>query len=149
MINWDDTYKNNRDFQTLSASDLDWILSYTDTKKDDRALDIGCGTGQLARDLYHRGYEVLGIDISNQAIYMANQPTVYTSKGIDFKLANFEESFDTEDKYDLIICKYVYAFFKEPVGCLPRAKSLLSNNGIFIITPNIEMLPPQKKAYSR
>lgn len=36
--------------------------------KDERIIDLGCGSGETSRWLARRGYDVLGIDYSRAAI---------------------------------------------------------------------------------
>src|SRR5436853_4279983 len=42
-------------------------------KPGERILDVGCGTGQLTREIAERGAEVLGVDVSPEMIGQAWQ----------------------------------------------------------------------------
>ena len=79
---WNEAYTNHHDYQQLSTHQVG-KLCHVARSAPKTALDIGCGTGQLARDLYHRGYQVTGIDISTEAISQAQASTIYT-QGITF-----------------------------------------------------------------
>src|SRR4029077_18258917 len=52
-------------------------------KKDRRIFELGCGNGAIANELSKLGYEVTGIDPSDQGIGQANQryPFLKLSKG--------------------------------------------------------------------
>ena len=60
-------------------------------------LDVGCGTGSMARRLAERGFEVEGLAPDP---YLGE---VFTERtGLDFHLARFQE-FEPERTYDLIL----------------------------------------------
>lgn len=69
-------------------------------------LDIGCGTGALAKTLYDRGLKITGVDVSEGMIDQAKKKL----KDTDIKLLtiNPEEDLPFPDKsFDLIITSYV------------------------------------------
>ncbi len=141
---WDETYKNGRDFKYLSTADLDYIINKTGLKSG-KALDIGCGTGQLARDLYHRGFEVTGVDLSPAAIDIANFSTVKLGQGIDFIAEDFM-SFNTTEQFDLAICKYVLAFISDKPAFAKKVRESMAPKSCFVvISPNLESLPESRK----
>lgn len=145
MINWNDTYQN-RDFQSLNTANLTWVLSNVIHKINSNALDVGCGTGQLSRDLYHRDYQVLGVDLSENAIELAKNSTHYLGEALEFRVANIEADLELNENYDLIMCKYVYAFLQDKAAFLSKMKTLMSTDSLFvIITPDEEALPPPKR----
>lgn len=92
------------------------------------ALDVGCGTGQLARDLYHRGYQVTGIDISTEAISQAQASTIYT-QGITFAVRDITKPPLPPCHYGLITCKYVVAFIADRATFFRAIGTLLEATG--------------------
>ena len=54
--------------QQRIVKDIDLIASLMATRSCVRALDIGCGTGNLALKFLDRGYQVRAVDISPQMI---------------------------------------------------------------------------------
>jgi len=55
-------------------------------------LDVGCGTGGIARRLYERGFSVLGIDVNSDAISAARRLAVSadaSGRGLRFVEADF------------------------------------------------------------
>lgn len=49
-------------------------------------------------------------------------------------------------KFDLITCKLVFAFIKNPDSFIERVKAMLANNGAFvIITPTYEQVDEKKQ----
>lgn len=108
-------------------------------------LDIGCGTGQLARDLFHRGYEVIGIDLSEAAIDLARSSTIYSGKGINFEVNDFMDFESGSKSFDLVTAKYVIAFIADKKPFIEKIFKILKPDGkLIIISPNPETTPPQK-----
>ena len=51
---------------------VNWIQSYAPAQNNPTLLDIGCGTGTLALMLNEAGYQVSGIDLSEEMLAVAN-----------------------------------------------------------------------------
>lgn len=49
-----------------------WIQKYAPAERYPMLLDIGCGTGTMAEMLHHEGYEVHGVDLSEEMLTVAN-----------------------------------------------------------------------------
>lgn len=122
------------------------VLDHVDANLPKTNLDIGCGTGQLTRELSHRGYKCLGIDVSSSAVKLAtanagNSDLSYTH----FDFENDDLSKLLGQPYSLITCKLVYAFIKDKAEMLKRVASLLAENGSFVvITPLKTDVQPEK-----
>lgn len=143
---WDVVYDNTRDFKCLSTSELNHILSKANKDSSLSAIDIGCGTGQISRDLYHRGYNVLGIDNSKIAIQLARNSTVKLGDGINFQIIDVENKFELIDKYGLVLCKHTYAFIKNRDRFLENVRNLMDDRALFVIvSPSVESQPDQKR----
>ncbi len=102
-------------------------------------LDVGCGTGILASELYKKNFEVSGIDISEDMINIAKEKT----NGINFKVADME-SFKFDKKFDIIICafdaiNYLICDTKMD-NTLRNIFSHLKDNGLFIFDVNTPFL---------
>lgn len=138
---WSKLYKEDKDYRPISTSHLTLILSFASRNVPETCLDIGCGTGGLTRELYHIGYSCVGIDASATAIHIANQATTHT-ESLKYIQGNFEtESFSAfkEQSFSLVTCKLVYAFIQDKPAFLKKARSLMRDEGTFIlITPVYE-----------
>jgi 2-polyprenyl-3-methyl-5-hydroxy-6-metoxy-1,4-benzoquinol methylase len=150
MIDWNKTYGSGVDFRAISQRDIDTFLKYIPSmSKKNRSLDVGCGTGQLTRELWHRGFAPTGIDISETAIALAKSYTLLEGTEIIYKIFDLETqhaSDFTNSTFELITCKLVYAFINDKVTFLRNVASLLDKNGIFVIlTPLLDQVPKEKK----
>ncbi len=63
-----------------------------------RVLDVGCGTGKLARGLVERGLTVLGIEVDERMAAIAR------GHGVEVEVAAFEDWDDGGRTFDLITC---------------------------------------------
>lgn len=146
---WSDLYDTGRDFTLITSKSLSKVLSYADSSLAKTCLDIGSGTGQLTRELYHRGYVCGGIDISTSAVKIAQSLTVMPQDHLWYRHFDIEQ--DDVDKlpgqqYSIITCKLVYAFIKDKPAFLQKIKRLLAPGGIFVvITPHADDTPAERR----
>ncbi|NQY07024.1 MAG: methyltransferase domain-containing protein, partial [Flavobacteriaceae bacterium] len=124
-------YNRHEDLKRLKFIQNEILkLSFTEV----RVLDVGCGNGNISKQLGHLGYHVLGIDISNEAIENAR---------LNHKMShvNFEniaiEDLAIDQKFEVIICSEVLEHLDNPTQVVAALKARLTEQGILIITvPN-------------
>jgi len=125
-MHWNKVYKAGRKFTPVNEIVLDSLQLTGKT-----ALDIGCGTGELTRQLKARGFDVTGIDPSDYAIEAAKS----IDSDVEYLCAPFEQT-ALDAKYDVITINKVLAFVKDPKEFLLKAKGLLKAGGkLVLITP--------------
>lgn len=122
-----------------------------------KILDVGCSTGELDIFLGEKGYEVLGIDLDEKMIKLANKKIMDKGLSNEFKVMNMEnlETNLSSIKFDGIICignTLVHlSGIPQIKGVLKQMVSLLNTGGVLIIqiinydriiTQNITELPP-------
>lgn len=78
MSHQDSYYKQNEDYaEFLAGWDPAFYGKYVDTLRPDggkgRALDVGCGVGQVVNQLQEKGIEAHGVDVSEPNIAKAKQ----------------------------------------------------------------------------
>ncbi len=126
-------YGHQKRFHFITQTIENWCEGNKVDKGDAHILDLGCGTGvMIAIPLAHLGFNVIGIDIDEGSIELANKINPY-------KNAKFiHTSIDKIDKqFDIIICSEVLEHLKSPEKLLVDIKSRLTPNGILIVTvPN-------------
>lgn len=149
---WSNVYKQGRDFQLTSSQEIDRFLSYSLPQTPKTCLDLGCGTGQLTRELYHRGYKVIGLDASSEAIKRAKQLTVAPNEELSYVQVDLENDDSIEKAsifvpYGLITCKLAYAFIEDKDSFLEKTSELLHPQGLFVtVTPMLEDVDESKKS---
>ncbi len=77
------------------------------------ALEIGCGTGTDAIWLARQGFTVLGTDISQQAIDMANQKKIGNSLSCDFAVLDFIHDNSLSASFDFVFDRGCFHSFDE------------------------------------
>lgn len=112
------------------------MISAIDIAKNAKILDVGCGPGEMVKDLIQFEREIYGIDIANEMVQIAkeriknesvNQTQVVIAEG-DIEKLNFENNF-----FDVIICSGVVEYLKDDVVWLAEIKRTLKPNGYLII----------------
>ena len=141
---WNSAYLAGRDYSPVSTSDIQIIVNNVPLNGAMSALDIGCGTGQLCRELYHMGFSCTGLDVSEAALDIAEKSTVKSITFIHGDITSTKLS--GHMPFNLIVTRYVLAFITDRELFYTKVLTLLDDNGTFIvINPNIDMLPPEKK----
>ncbi len=93
MSHQESYYRHNEEYAEFLASwDANFYAKYADTLKPDRsggrALDVGCGVGQVVARLTEAGFEAYGVDVSEPSIARAKKfcerCQVYDGKRLPF-----------------------------------------------------------------
>jgi cyclopropane fatty-acyl-phospholipid synthase-like methyltransferase len=97
-----------------------------------KILEIGCGSGRDCVFFAKRGYDVTGIDISKEAIHMANNHAKKNNTKIRFYASSFQD-FDPET-FDAIFSYNTFHLFHDNLDeCINKAQKLLIPSGLLII----------------
>lgn len=89
------------------------------------ALDVGCGTGKLARRLAASGLSVTGIDVSQRVLDIAR------AIGPDRIVYRHEDAQQVTGRYDFITC--VAALHHMPADALTTLRSRLNPGGVLAV----------------
>jgi SAM-dependent methyltransferase len=96
-----DTYTHNQEYADFLASwDENFYAKYADTLRPDKsggkALDVGCGVGQVVGRLTQAGFEAYGVDVSEPSIEKARKFSdrcqVYDGKRLPFPDNHFDSA---------------------------------------------------------
>lgn len=136
---WDEFYETGVDFGQMRDEMVAKIAGFISHKPNPRALDIGCGTGRLTRQLKANGFRVVGIDPARVGIKLA----IEQDGGIDYRIGGIEAV--EGEVFDLVICKQVYAFVDDKLDFLHRVKACVSSEGRFVlIAPTFDQAKPEE-----
>jgi len=111
---------------------LQIIDRYIGNKKN--ILDIGCGTG-LISNLFAMRYphsQFVSIDFADSIEYATDFSKIYNINNIDYVKNNFLK-FDTDVKFDCIVCQGVLHHIPEIQTAIDNIDRLLSPDGILIL----------------
>lgn len=95
-----------------------------------RLLDVGCGTGHHMALLRQRGFDVVGLDGSEEmiAIARANNPGATIRQG-DVEALPFPSG-----GFDVVLCVEVLRYLPDPAGCLLEMARVLKPGGMCLAT---------------
>ena len=100
---------------------------------EDRAIEIGCGTGMTATKLAPYVKEYVGTDLSPGMIEQANGRLKETPvEGLRFEVATANEAPSEAGQYDVVLGFNLYHLVPDLDGALANARDLLKPGGLFI-----------------
>lgn len=115
---------------------------YTDllkmlNKDNKHILDMGCGNGNITNKLLEIGYDIYGIDASEQGISIANKKHNNNFFVLDISKGILPKQLKSQ-KFDTIISTEVIEHLYDPRGYIDFCKKILLSNGggqLIISTP--------------
>lgn len=94
-----------------------------------KILDIGCGSGRIGKKIAEKGYNVVGLDFSSEAIKKALEI------GIHAKWCNLDEGIPEEDNFfDVVWAGDIIEHVFDPINLLKEVNRVLKSDGIAIMT---------------
>ncbi len=101
--------------------------------KNQKFLDIGCGVGTVDFYLASKGANVLGIDVSENAVLTArrNAQSLGLNKEVRFEAMNFPKEIP-RGRFNVVICSEVLEHLKEDKIAIRKIRTLLVDKGIVI-----------------
>jgi len=112
---------------------IDNLSAYLKPKKDSRILDIACGRGRHAIYLNKKGYDVTGIDLSEQSIRYAQQ---FEQKNLHFYVHDMRK-LGNINYYDIALNLFTsFGYFdteKDHVNALKAFRKGLKADGTLVI----------------
>jgi 2-polyprenyl-3-methyl-5-hydroxy-6-metoxy-1,4-benzoquinol methylase len=109
------------------------LAQYTKKRKLDpqtmRVLDVGCGSGRVSKFIQEKGYKVVGLDFSEEAVKKA------VAQSILAKRANLDEGIPEESgTFDVVWAGDIVEHVFDPIGLLRESFRVLKKNGVMLIT---------------
>ncbi len=100
-----------------------------------RLLDAGCGSGKYTLPLRMRGFDVVAVDVSDNALKMAVKRSKTRKLDIDFLAANVYQMPFADGSFDVIWCYGVlqHLLLKERELAVGEFRRLLRNEGLLFI----------------
>jgi cyclopropane fatty-acyl-phospholipid synthase-like methyltransferase len=91
-------------FVTGTQAEVDFLIEHLQLRPEHRILDMGCGTGRHALELARRGYQVMGVDLSDGMLQQARM--IAEAEGL--KTVTFQQAdatrYAAESAFDRIYC---------------------------------------------
>lgn len=112
------------------ASLIDELVTLVDPGVEERCLDIGCGTGRLAREMGRRSSEAIGIDAAGAMVERATQ----RARALGLDNVTFREALATrlpfpDASFDVVTSSNLLLHLPEPGPVLVEAARVLRPGG--------------------
>ncbi|MEU5136870.1 methyltransferase, FxLD system [Streptomyces californicus] len=150
---WQDHYAEGKGFRQVGEVERSLLAAHTPAPDGGgRALDVGCGTGELAVTLAGMGYTVDAVDYADAALKRARADHAAVKKVRwwcrDVEREPFPEAAsDEEPGFDLITLRLCIAFISDRTALLRALGARLRAGGaIIVITPLAETTPAERQS---
>jgi len=121
-----------------TIGECDFIEQEINRDKSLKVIDIGCGTGRHAIELTKRGYNVTGVDLSEDQIKRAKEKAQEAGVTIDFQTQDARNlSFDGEFDLAIMLCEGGFSLMETDemnFEILKNATKALKSKGKLIFT---------------
>ncbi|MGW4160966.1 bifunctional class I SAM-dependent methyltransferase/NUDIX hydrolase [Streptomyces sp. NPDC004788] len=146
---WEKHYADGRGFRLISDDERELLTRRVPAPDGGgRALDAGCGTGDLALFLASAGYEVDAVDFADSALARAREEHS-EALGVRWLVLDLEKDDWAEldeEGYDLIALRLVVPFIKDRARILHALGERLRPRGkLLIITPTVGSAPVDRR----
>jgi ubiquinone biosynthesis O-methyltransferase len=98
-----------------------------------RVLDVGCGDGELALQLWERGAQITGIDASPEMIEAARVRAKNRKATIAFEVAAAEQLPFASDRFDMLVAITILCFVPDAAPVFQEMARVLRPGGRLVI----------------
>ena len=129
---WDELFRKGQiPFNKEASKLLQYAIA---ARKPDRAIDLGMGEGRNAVFLASKGWNVTGVDFSEQAVKQAKARATAARVSIDAIVEDLDRFELGHEKWDLIALFYMHAWFHESAHNVPQLLAdALRPGGLLVI----------------
>jgi 2-polyprenyl-6-hydroxyphenyl methylase/3-demethylubiquinone-9 3-methyltransferase len=103
--------------------------------KDTRVLDVGCGGGILSEAMARTGARVLGIDLSQAVLDVAELHAIEAKVAAEYRLIAVEELAQQQPAaFDLVTCMEMLEHVPDPAASVAALSALVKPGGDIIVS---------------
>jgi 2-polyprenyl-6-hydroxyphenyl methylase/3-demethylubiquinone-9 3-methyltransferase len=105
------------------------------TLRDKAVLDVGCGGGILSEAMARAGARVLGIDLSQAVLDVAELHALESSVALEYRLLAVEElAHERPAAFDLVTCMEMLEHVPDPASSIKALAALVKPGGHVIVS---------------
>ncbi|MGH7185996.1 MAG: class I SAM-dependent methyltransferase [Pseudomonadota bacterium] len=101
------------------------LIQAADPRPGGRVLDVGCGTGIVARQVALRlgtAGTVTGVDLSSNMLAVARATAPREGVAIEWREGSAEQLPFAESSFDLVLCQFALMFFADKAAALAEMR---------------------------
>jgi len=135
---WWDLESEFRPLHEINPLRLEWIEGIAPIRER-RVLDVGCGGGILADSMARGGAEVLGIDLADKALKVAQLHALEAStRGVKYREVSVEAlAAEQPESFDVVTCMEMLEHVPQPASVVKACADLVKPGGwVFFSTIN-------------
>lgn len=134
---WWDPNSEFRALHEINPLRLEWINARANLK-DKKVIDVGCGGGILAESMAKKGALVTGIDLSENALKIADLHSLESELTIRYAHKSAEQMAEQEaGAYDVVTCMEMLEHVPDPSSIVTACAQLAKPGGlVFFSTLN-------------
>ncbi|MFD8789617.1 methyltransferase, FxLD system [Streptomyces vinaceus] len=146
---WEQHYGDGKGWRQLGERERELLAEHAPVPDGGgRALDVGCGTGELAAHLAGVGYTVDAVDFSDSAIARAQEEHagIEDVRWLRLDIERDDPALLHEEGYDLITLRLVYPFMRDRGRIVHGLGGRLRDgSALVVITPVVENTPEERR----
>jgi len=147
--NWDLIYKQHGTWLQEPHEDMPQVISFFQQMDVKKVLDVGCGAGRHVVYLAGQGFQVSGLDSSDEAIKMNRDALKKMNLSAELTVASMYERLPyPNNNFDAIICTKAlnHGILERIRGTINEMERVLKPSGaIFIVVTKTRKILPSKK----
>jgi 2-polyprenyl-6-hydroxyphenyl methylase/3-demethylubiquinone-9 3-methyltransferase len=134
---WWDPTSEFKPLHEINPLRLEWINGLAPLASQ-RVLDIGCGGGILSEAMAGKGAQVLGIDLAEKSLKVANLHKLESQAKVDYECISAEDLAVREPaSFDVVTCMEMLEHVPDPASIVRACAALVKPGGhVFFSTLN-------------
>jgi 2-polyprenyl-6-hydroxyphenyl methylase/3-demethylubiquinone-9 3-methyltransferase len=122
----DSEFKPLHEINPLRLEYIDNLVSL----EGKRVLDVGCGGGILSESMSAKGAEVVGIDLGEKALKVAQLHQLESGATVDYRLVSVESlAREMPQSFDVVTCMEMLEHVPDPAAIVKACGELLKPGG--------------------